>query len=53
MPNKIEAIIFLVVFGVVGTMDYQDEQQQQKDYCENVEAGVWSNYKNIDCGSSE
>ena len=37
------AIIFL--FGVVGAMDYEDEQAAAVAYCENVRDKVWPDYQ--------
>jgi|AntRauTorcE11897_2_1112592.scaffolds.fasta_scaffold30060_2 hypothetical protein len=44
-------IAFIVVFGLVGNMDYQDTLKEQDRYRAMVCEGSWSNYKEleIDC----
>ena len=43
-------VIFAVLFGVVGSFDYQDAQRQRSHYCEMVQEGTWPAYDNsIDC----
>lgn len=41
--------IFVVVLliGMVGDMDYQDELAEEQFYCEQVNGGHWPDYKNI------
>lgn len=39
---------FLAVFGLVGTMDYQDELKEAEHYEEMVCNGHWPNYKTIE-----
>ena len=38
-------IVLLALFGVVGAMDYEDEQAAAVAYCENVRDKVWPDYK--------
>lgn len=43
-------IFFLILFliaalGITGAMDYDDQVEQQRVYCENVAGGVWPDYK--------
>lgn len=40
-------VVLLMLFGVVGAMDYQDEQEEAIAYCENVRDKVWPDYKGI------
>ena len=45
----------LIVLGIIGDADYQDELAEQDFYCEQVLAGYWPDYKNIAdevCGAS-
>ena len=42
-------LILTILFGFVGINDYDDALEQQKVYCENVNNGVWPDYKSIDC----
>lgn len=38
-------ILFLIAaFGITGAMDYDDQAEQQRVYCENVAAGDWPDY---------
>jgi len=41
--------IFVIVLlvGMVGDMDYQDELAEEQFYCEQVNGGHWPDYKNI------
>jgi len=44
--TSIAAVLAIVAaFGIVGGMDYKDEQAQQALYCDNVKSGVWPDYK--------
>ncbi len=38
-------IALLVLFGVVGAMDYEDEVEAEALYCNNVKDKVWPDYK--------
>lgn len=40
-------VAIIVLFGVVGSMDYEDEQAAAVAYCENVRDKVWPDYKEI------
>ena len=50
--NKIKGLVTLCVMfgmmGVVGSMDYQDQIDDQAYYCERINEG-YPNYKNIKC----
>lgn len=52
---KVLALISVIaLFGLVGTMDYQDEQMLIVDYCNQVEAGKWPAYRDdIVCSKVE
>lgn len=51
MKNKlltgIGIIIAVVLFGIVGRMDYEDELKSQAHYCEMVSEGAWPDFKGI------
>ena len=51
MKNIMIAAALLAAFGIVGAMDYQDEQRAEKRYCEMVESGYWPDYREMgdDC----
>lgn len=38
-------LALLLLMGVVGRMDYEDEQAQAALYCHNVKIGVWPDYE--------
>ena len=41
---------FAVLFGMVGSFDYQEEKASAKLYCEMIQEGTWPAYDNsIDC----
>ena len=41
---------FAVLFGLVGSFDYQDAQASHALYCEMITEGTWPAYDNsIDC----
>ena len=43
-------VIFAVLFGMVGSFDYQDAQANEQIYCTMVQEGTWPAYDNsIDC----
>ena len=43
-------MVFAVLFGVVGSFDYQDAQASHALYCEMTQEGTWPDYdKAIDC----
>lgn len=44
---------FLAIFGLVGTMDYQDELKEAEHYEEMVCNGHWPNYKTIEVNCNE
>lgn len=39
--------IALVLIGMMGKMDMEDEIAEQEFYCEQVSAGHWPDYKHI------
>lgn len=39
--------VFVVMYGVVGTMDYNDAVQAEKRYAQMVCDGLWPDYKNL------
>lgn len=60
MHNSIPAFVFfaalVLVLGVVGKADFEDEVAQELRTCEMVKAGAWpaeyARSKNIDCSAS-
>ena len=43
-------MILLLILGVVGRGDYEDQIAAERHYCEMVESKVWPAYNpNIDC----
>lgn len=47
MKSILSIVAIVVVLGLVGEQDYQDEQLEQHTYCDQVEAGIWPDYKGI------
>ena len=39
--------VMLLLVGIVGSMDYEDELADEQFYCEQVNGGHWPDYKNI------
>lgn len=39
--------VMLLLVGIVGGMDYEDELAEEQFYCEQVNGGHWPDYKNI------
>lgn len=37
-------VALLLLFGIVGNMDYQDEVAEMNAYCRNVAEGIWPDY---------
>ena len=37
-------LMFVVIFGIVGRMDMEDEIRSQVHYCDMVEKGAWPDY---------
>lgn len=46
-PFRTLAILVVIVLlvGIVGKMDYEDELLELDMYCQNVHAGVWPDYE--------
>lgn len=43
-------VAFAMLFGMVGSFDYQDAQASHALYCEMIQEGTWPAYDNsIDC----
>ena len=51
MKNIMVVATLLAAYGIVGAMDYHDEQREQAHYCEMIESGYWPDYRNMgdDC----
>lgn len=45
------AIFFGVIFGLVGSMDADDQQGEHDKYCQMVADGLWPEYRagQVDC----
>ena len=43
------ALVFVSAVLMLGNMDYEDELLEEKSYCEEVAAGIYSNYDNVEC----
>ena len=42
--------VFAMLFGMVGSFDYQDAQANEQFYCTMIQEGTWPAYDNsIDC----
>ena len=39
------ATALVLLFGLAGHMDYEDQQAEQAHYCEMVKAGYWPDYQ--------
>lgn len=39
------AAALVLLLGLVGRMDYEDQQADQAHYCEMVKAGYWPDYQ--------
>jgi len=37
-------VALLLLLGIVGNMDYQDEVAEANTYCRNVAEGIWPDY---------
>ena len=48
MKNIIVVATLLAAYGLVGAMDYRDEQREQAHYCGMVESGHWPDYRGED-----
>ena len=38
-------VVAFIAVGIVGAIDFKDEAEQQKTYCEKVKSGEWRDYK--------
>ncbi len=49
MQNTFKAgavvVAVLLLAGIAGRFDYEDEVRQSVIYCENVRAGIWPDYE--------
>tara|TARA_B100000242_G_scaffold42787_2_gene25515 strand:+ start:1221 stop:1394 length:174 start_codon:yes stop_codon:yes gene_type:complete len=53
--NIITISIILLILGIVGNMDFQDELNEERIYRDNFCQGVHPDYKNLnpDCGGAQ
>ena len=47
VPFAIVAFFAVVGFSIVGTIEHNDALISRQEYCHNVDAGIWPDYK--DC----
>lgn len=50
---KVASVLALIfgAYGLMGTLDYEEELRQEQHYCQMVRDGAWPNYKpEINCG---
>ena len=40
-------VVFWLLFGVVGRLDYEDAVAEEALYCSNVKNGIWPDYDGI------
>lgn len=45
MKTTVVLLALLGLFGLVGAMDYEDQQAQSDLYCDMVKAGHWPDYQ--------
>ena len=45
MEAAIIAIVAVLILGNIGRYDFLDQQKVQAEYCRNVAAGHWPDYK--------
>ena len=43
--NKTLIAVMVAIFGVVGAMDYKDQQSAEANYCAMVADGLWPEYR--------
>ena len=53
MKNIMVVATLLAVYGIVGAMDYRDEQRAEAHYCEIVESGQWPDYREMEDNCNE
>lgn len=51
--TALKILALVALFLLVSSLDYQDEQTQQRLFCENVRDGIWPEYKQVDCKDGE
>lgn len=42
-------LTFVMAYAYAMKLDEQQAEEDQRQYCEMVDAGAWPNYKQIDC----
>lgn len=43
--NKTLIAVMVAIFGIVGAMDYKDQQGAEANYCAMVADGLWPEYR--------
>lgn len=39
------AVLVLVLFGIAGKMDADENRRQAEEYCDNVHSGIWPDFE--------
>lgn len=47
VPASVVIFLMVVGFSIVGTIEHNDALISRQEYCHNVDAGIWPDYK--DC----
>lgn len=47
MGKLLVLIILVCSYLLVSNMDYQDQKQAEKQYCDDIKAGVYPDYKGL------
>ena len=45
MKTTAAILVLVALYGLAGSMDYEDQQAEQANYCEMVKAGYWPDYQ--------
>lgn len=47
MPALLAIVAVVLILLTVGTMDYDDQQAEFDLYCQNVDSGIWPDYRGV------
>lgn len=53
IPKALAFCCIGFAIGIIGENSYEDEQVMERQHCENVKAGAWGKFKDIDCNEGE
>ena len=49
MSDRIKVVVgslaFVLLLGIVGHFDAEEEERQAEEYCHNVKSGIWPDYE--------